>query len=105
MSYKWLKLNASVRRLADGACIPNCADNLDWRAFQKWVADGGVPQAEDVPPPVDKDAEGRAAIDATVLKAKVISDLAFRFGVAPGALSPAQIATERNRIAAIYAAL
>lgn len=38
-------------------------------------------------------------------KAKVISDLAFRLGVAPGALTGAQLNAERNRIAAIYKAL
>lgn len=82
---------------------------------------GGAPvQAEiDVllsPPVLDKDAEARKAIDADpaappnvdlfkLIRAKAISDLAFRLGVAPGALTPAQIATERARLAAIYAAL
>lgn len=67
-------------------------------------------------PPVDKDAEARKAIDADpavqpnidlfkLIRAKAISDLAFRLGVAPGALTGAQLAAERNRIAAIYAAL
>ncbi len=40
-----------------------------------------------------------------VLKAKMISDLAFRLGKAPGALTSGEIAAERNRIAAIYKAI
>lgn len=40
-----------------------------------------------------------------LLKAKFISDLAFRLGVAPIALTPAQLAAERQRIANIYKAL
>lgn len=40
-----------------------------------------------------------------LLKAKFISDLAHRLGKAPGALTGAELAAERNRIAAIYKAL
>lgn len=49
---------------------------------------------------------GNPAIDPRkVFKAKLISDLAFRLGVAPGALTGPQLLAERNRIAAIYKAL
>lgn len=34
-----------------GACIPNSDENLDWREYQEWLAAGGVPDPEDVPPP------------------------------------------------------
>lgn len=40
-----------------------------------------------------------------LIKAKFISDLAWRLGVAPGALTGPQLTAERNRIAAIYKAL
>lgn len=40
-----------------------------------------------------------------LIKAKVISDLAFRLGVAPGSLTAQQLLNERARIAAIYKAL
>jgi hypothetical protein len=67
-------------------------------------------------PVVDKDAECRKAFDANpdapanvdlwkVIKAVAISNLARALGVAPGALTPAQLVAERNRIAGIYAAL
>ena len=78
---------------------------------------GGAPVQAEIDailsPVIDPQVECRKALDGTqanvnlwkLIKAKVISDLAFRLGVAPGALTPAQIATERNRISAIYAAL
>lgn len=80
---------------------------------------GGAPTLAEIDamlsPVIDADAECRVALDALgtqpkvdlwkVVKAKAISDLAFRLGVAPGALTGTQIANERNRIAAIYAAL
>ena len=78
---------------------------------------GGEPTLAEVDailsPVIDHDAECRKALDAEpanvnrfkLIKAKAISDLAFRLGVAPGALTGTQIAAERNRIAAIYAAL
>lgn len=40
-----------------------------------------------------------------LLKAKFISDLSWRLGVAPGNLTNTQLLNERNRIAAIYKAL
>lgn len=50
MSYK---LQASgVVRLQDGATIPNDPGNLDWVAFQKWLAQGNTPQPADPPTPV-----------------------------------------------------
>lgn len=40
-----------------------------------------------------------------LIKAKFISDLAFRLGKAPGALTAGELTAERNRIAAIYKTL
>lgn len=65
MTYKWVKANVYVRRLADGACIPNDERNTDWQAFQKYVSEGGVVQPEDVPPPPDP----RLVLDAEELAA------------------------------------
>lgn len=49
---------------------------------------------------------GGMAIDIVkLLKAKFVSDLAFRLSVAPGALTALQLQNERARIAAIYKAL
>lgn len=52
------------------------------------------------------DAAAGAAFDFNKLfRAKAVSDLAWRLGVAPAALTPAQIAAERTRILNIYKAL
>lgn len=52
------------------------------------------------------DADAAQQFDgAKMLKAKGLSDLAWRLGKAPGALTPAEIAAERTRIIAIYKAL
>jgi hypothetical protein len=40
----------SVMRTVDDACIPNDPANRDWGEYQKWLADGGVP--DPVPPVV-----------------------------------------------------
>jgi len=32
-----------VRRAADNAMIPNDGGNLDWQAYQKWLAAGNAP--------------------------------------------------------------
>lgn len=48
--YKWLDLNRTVRRNADGAFIPNDAGNRDWKAFQDWLGQGNTPDPADPPP-------------------------------------------------------
>jgi hypothetical protein len=60
------------------------------------------------PPPTAEELEQqcREAFNRDKLfRAKCISDLAFRLGKAPGQLSAAELAAERDRIAAIYKAL
>lgn len=49
--YKLLKFG--VRRLADGACIPDAADNSDWKRYQEWLAAGNTPQPADPDPVPD----------------------------------------------------
>ncbi len=97
-------------------------DALRYFIGGKWVdAIGGQPTAQEVtnflnPPARAADQleadclaylnGGTGLIDLRkVLKAHVISCEAFRLGVAPGALTGAQLLSIRNRIAAIYKAL
>jgi len=40
-----------VIRTADNATIPNDAGNRDWQEYQRWLADGGVPDPYPVPFP------------------------------------------------------
>jgi hypothetical protein len=61
--YKWIEQDKSVRRLSDGACIPNDAGNADWRAFQAWVAAGNTPQPADQPSLAEQRARANARID------------------------------------------
>jgi hypothetical protein len=35
--------NEVIRRLPDGASIPNDPENTDWQAYQEWLADGNTP--------------------------------------------------------------
>jgi len=35
--------NDCIRRLPDGAVIPNNPTNMDWQAYQVWLAQGNTP--------------------------------------------------------------
>ena len=49
--YQLTATDSTVIRTADGACIPNDPANRDWVEYQKWLADGGVPDPYVEPPP------------------------------------------------------
>ena len=46
MSYKLTQSNMVIR-LVDGAWIPANIDNVDFQNYQKWLANGGIPQSAD----------------------------------------------------------
>ena len=43
-TYKLMGGNGVKR--SDGACIPNCADNHDWKEYQEWLAEGNTPEPQ-----------------------------------------------------------
>lgn len=43
--YKTIGTN-SVKRLADGACIPFANGNMDYEEYNVWLADGNTPEPE-----------------------------------------------------------
>lgn len=104
---------------AELLCAADPAEKLDpylWALVQEWAQQPGhtiTAYVAPVPPtPEELEAQAVAALNGgggfdmrKLFKAKFISDLAFRLGKAPGALTGAEITAERNRIAAIYKAL
>lgn len=43
--YKLIGTN-SVKRLADGACIPFADGNRDYEEYKQWIAEGNTPEPE-----------------------------------------------------------
>jgi hypothetical protein len=52
MAYKLLRIG--VLRLEDSTSIPPDVNNVDWQAYQRWLAAGNTPQPADPDPlPID----------------------------------------------------
>ena len=49
-------IESGVQRLSDMASIPNAEGNTDWQEYQKWLADGGVPDPEFTQEELDQQA-------------------------------------------------
>lgn len=60
--YQLIRGSDSIRRLADMACIPRDARNVDYQAFLAWQAAGNtVLPADPAPPPTQEDLDRLAA--------------------------------------------
>ena len=103
MNFKLLLTNTGVLRIDDGAYVPADPMNVDWQSYQAWLVAGNIPIPAD-PPIAPLDLNDFQNL-SRAFRAKCISDLAFRLGVAPGTLTPTQIQAERTRIKAIADAL
>jgi hypothetical protein len=54
--YQLTMTDEAVIRTVDCATIPNAPGNRDWDEYQRWLADGGVP--DPVRPPIDPAFDG-----------------------------------------------
>lgn len=118
LSAKWANAENSAAVLQTqelGAVAVSADRTVEWAQFQAWIAGGGVPSAYQAPAaPTQQELEdqckaglnGTGGIDVLkALRAKVVSDEAYRLNKAPGDLTAAERQAIRNRIAAIYKAL
>jgi hypothetical protein len=51
MTYTLMARSSGVVRDADGACVPADPGNVDWQAYELWLAAGNAPAPAPSPPP------------------------------------------------------
>ena len=79
------KVGNLVQRLSDKAFIPNDERNRDWQEYQKWLAQGNIPQAADkVQTPTEFEAEWQKKWQNAKTVEKKLDVLAERLGLKKG---------------------
>jgi len=48
MSYRWIRKNHSVLRIADSRVIYNVPGSLEWEEFEKYKSDGGIVELDNL---------------------------------------------------------
>jgi hypothetical protein len=85
-----------ISRPMDNVFIPRDKFNRDWVQYEKWLEEGNQPEdADPLPEEVDHNDFNNWPL---FLKAKAISDLAYRLNKQPNELTAAEIGAERARI-------
>jgi hypothetical protein len=75
--YKLTNRNSSVIRLSDNAIIPTDGANSDYKEYQKWIADGNIPQPAGE---TETDAQGVLVVSPWQMR-KVLNYLNLRDAV------------------------
>jgi hypothetical protein len=102
VNYK-LTRTTSVIRLLDNACIPNDPANVDWQAYQAWLAAGNTPLPAD-PAPTPIDLSNIDNLDRT-LKALGLLTRQYSNALKAGTYVNKTVADVKADFSAIYAAL
>lgn len=95
MTYQWIKEGSAVRRLADGACIPNDLRNADRQEFEAWRANGNEPLPVPAAHPnaaileqlarIDRLAGGGRGLREFIIVQAQVTDALIAQGLLPGA--------------------
>lgn len=64
--YQLIKDSTSIKRLSDGACIPESEGNRDWQEYQLWLAEGNTPEPVDQPTIEEQRAELKSVRDTSL---------------------------------------
>lgn len=68
--YKFVAGFSGVRRISDGAFIPDAPGNRDWQEFREWLAKGNTPLPSDQPSLDEVRKSAFAAVDAAAGRAR-----------------------------------
>jgi len=74
LTYKLMGDNGVKR--SDGACIPNCDDNRDWRLYQEWLSEGNTPEPQFTPEEI---AAKALAEEISDIKTELRSAMVWQF--------------------------
>jgi hypothetical protein len=92
MSYSYTLTNTSDVLRSDGAAIPADLRNVDWQAYQSWLAAGNTPTPAPTPAPIAPAHVSRRQFFQAAAQAGIISNAEALAVLATGAI-PSSLAT------------